>query len=123
MWHGAYVAWLEEARVEALAAAGMPYGRVSEEGYEMPVVRLQLHYRHALTHGDLVVVESQALPRAGVRWRWVSRFLLPGGVSAAEAEVDLVLVRTAQGRRTVVRSAPVPLARALSALVEGRQRD
>ena len=25
MWHGAYVGWLEEARVEALAAVGLPY--------------------------------------------------------------------------------------------------
>ena len=24
MWHGAYVGWLEEARVEALAAVGLP---------------------------------------------------------------------------------------------------
>ena len=35
MWHGAYVAWLEEARVEAIAAAGMSYAQLSEEGYEM----------------------------------------------------------------------------------------
>ena len=72
MWHGSYLSWLEEARVEALAAAGMPYGRVSEEGYEMPVVRLELTYRHALAHGDLVTLESRALPRRGVRWPWES---------------------------------------------------
>ena len=67
MWHGAYVAWLEEARVEALAAAGMPYSQVSEQGFEMPVIRLQIQYRKALSHGDQVVLESLALPRRGAR--------------------------------------------------------
>ena len=28
MWHGAYVGWLEEARVEALAAAGLGYAAI-----------------------------------------------------------------------------------------------
>ena len=32
MWHGAYVAWLEEARVEALSAAGLSYSVMSGEG-------------------------------------------------------------------------------------------
>ena len=119
MWHGAYVAWLEEARVEALAAAGIPYDRVSEQGYEMPVVRMQIQYRQALSHGDLVVLESFALPRRGVRWPWVSRFCLLDGSCAAEAEVELVLVQFAEGKRAVARDVPAPLAEALSALLEG----
>ncbi|MEC9028789.1 MAG: acyl-CoA thioesterase, partial [Cyanobacteriota bacterium] len=48
MWHGAYLAWLEEARVEALAQVGLPYARISAAGLEMPVVRLEIHYRRAL---------------------------------------------------------------------------
>ena len=32
MWHGAYVAWLEEARVEALAAAGLSYSAMTAHG-------------------------------------------------------------------------------------------
>lgn len=119
MWHGAYVAWLEEARVEALAAAGIPYDRVSEQGYEMPVVRMQIQYRQALSHGDLVVLKSFALPRRGVRWPWVSRFCLQDGSCAAEAEVELVLVQFAEGKRAVARDIPAPLAEALSALLEG----
>ncbi len=37
MWHGAYVAWLEEARVEALVAAGLTYADMTALGVEMPV--------------------------------------------------------------------------------------
>ena len=32
MWHGVYVAWLEEARVEALSAAGLSYAVMAGEG-------------------------------------------------------------------------------------------
>ena len=121
MWHGAYLAWLEEARVEALAAVGMPYCRVSDEGYEMPVVRLQLHYRQALSHGDRVIVESQVLPRLGVRWPWHARFCLPDGTCAAEAEVELVIVQSSGEGRGVLRRPPAFLAPALAALTQGPQ--
>lgn len=119
MWHGAYVAWLEEARVEALAAAGLSYGCLSDQGYEMPVIRLQVHYRQALSHGDVVVVESRALQRRGARWPWMSRFCLPDGSCAAEAEVELVVLRTGGGRKAVMREVPDALAVALAALVNG----
>lgn len=86
----------------------------------MPVVRLELTYRHALAHGDLVVLESRALPRRGVRWPWETRFCLPDGTCAAEATVELVLLRVADGKRGVVREAPIALAQALRALVQGQ---
>ena len=76
MWHGAYVAWLEEARVEALSAAGLSYSVMSGEGVEMPVVSLRIDYRQALKHGDEVVLESYCEARRGVRWPWTTRFLL-----------------------------------------------
>ena len=60
MWHGAYVQWLEEARVEALQAAGLGYAAMTAMGVDMPVVSLQLEYRHPLRHGDEVCVEVVA---------------------------------------------------------------
>ena len=48
MWHGSYVAWLEEARVEALVAAGLSYAEMTTLGVEMPVVSLKINYRQAL---------------------------------------------------------------------------
>jgi len=119
MWHGAYVAWLEEARVEALAAVGLPYGQVSEEGLEMPVVSLRIDYRQALRHGDRVVLESWALPRQGVRWPWRSQWRRADGLVAAEASVELVIVRFQGDRRTLLRQPPSPLKEALEQLQRG----
>ena len=38
MWHGTYVNWLEEARLDALTAVGLPYSAISAAQVELPVV-------------------------------------------------------------------------------------
>jgi acyl-CoA thioester hydrolase len=127
MWHGAYLAWLEEARVEALAAVGLAYSDLSAQGLEMPVVGLAIDYRQALWHGDAVELRSAVLPRRGVKLPWQSRFLGPSGQLAASARVDLVLVhrqRSAGGEgglapRSVLRRWPEELERAMEALRHG----
>ena len=112
MWHGAYVQWLEEARVEALQAAGLGYAAMTEMGIDMPVVSLQLEYRHPLRHGDEVRVESRCCAQQGVRWPWASHFVR-GGTVVAEATVQLVMLR--QGR--VLRRVPSELQQVMNQLV------
>ena len=121
MWHGAYVAWLEEARVEALASVGLAYSDLSARGLELPVIALAIDYRQALLHGDVVDLSSEVLPRRGVRLAWISRFVGADGVLAAEARVELVLVDLSGGaaRRRLVRTLPEDLQWAVDALVEG----
>jgi acyl-CoA thioester hydrolase len=92
MWHGAYLAWLEEARVEALAAVGLAYSELSSRGLELPVVALTISYGQPLRHGEGVELLSRVLPRKGLKLSWVSRFLSERQELAAEARVDLVLV-------------------------------
>ena len=112
MWHGAYVQWLEEARVEALQAAGLGYAAMTAMGVDMPVVCLHLDFRCPLRHGDEVRVESLCSGQQGVRWPWTARFVC-GGVVAAEATVNLVMVR--EGR--VLRRVPAQLQEVMDQLV------
>ena len=121
MWHGAYLAWLEEARVEALAAAGLAYSALSARGLELPVVSLAIDYRQALLHGDAVELYSEVLPRRGLKLPWRSRFLAPSGVVAAEAQVELVLVDLSggPGRRRLLRRLPEDLQEAVTVLQRG----
>jgi acyl-CoA thioester hydrolase len=121
MWHGAYLGWLEEARVEALAQAGLDYSDLSARGLELPVVSLAIDYRQALLHGDRVCLESQVLPRQGVKLPWRTRFVTAGGVLAAEARVELVLVDLSggPGQRRLLRRLPNDLAAAVDTLVRG----
>ena len=124
MWHGTYLAWLEEARVEALAAAGLAYADLSAQGLELPVVSLTIDYRQALLHGECIRLESWVLPRRGVKLPWRSRFLKPDGRVAAEANVDLVLVDCsgAPQERRLLRQLPETLATAVERLQRGPAR-
>jgi acyl-CoA thioester hydrolase len=121
MWHGAYVAWLEEARVEALASVGLDYSTLSAEGLEMPVVDLALTYRAPLIHGDRAEVRSVVMPRRGLRLPWRSWLIGPEETVAAEALVELVLVdfRAGPQHRKLLRHLPPEVARALRRLTEG----
>ncbi len=119
MWHGAYLAWLEEARVEALAAAGLPYSALSAQGLELPVLTLQVDYRQAVGHGELVELRSQVQPRRGLRLPWISHFMLSGERLMAEARVELALVRRQGAGLQLVRRYPPELERALQRLIDG----
>ncbi len=121
MWHGAYLAWLEEARVEALAAAGLDYSALSARGLELPVVSLSIDYRQALLHGDQVELRSAVELRRGVKLPWRSWFVRHDGTVAAEARVELVLVDLSEGpgQRRLLRRLPHDLAEAVQALQRG----
>ena len=123
MWHGSYLAWLEEARVEALAAVGLEYSALSARGLELPVVSLAIDYRQALLHGDLVELRSRVEPRRGVSMPWRSWFVRADGAIAAQARVELVLVELSAGaqRRRLRRRLPDDLAAAVAALERGPQ--
>lgn len=125
MWHGAYMAWLEEARVEALATAGLAYSVLSRRGLELPVVHLSIAYQAPLLHGDQVEVRSRVCPRRGVRLPWQSWFINSEGIVAAEAQVELVLVDCSAGaaKRRPLRRLPGDLVDALRTLTDGPFRE
>ncbi len=103
MWHGAYLLWLEEARVEALSTVGFPYDLVINKGYELPVVKIDIEYLRPLRCCDEVVVESCLLPRNGPRWPWHTVFYTTRSTIACHAMVDLVLVKIEGPKRRIVR--------------------
>ncbi|AII42505.1 hypothetical protein KR100_03855 [Synechococcus sp. KORDI-100] len=115
VWHGTYVAWLEEARVEALALAGAQYGEIAAGGIEMPVVSLQIDYRRSLRHGDIIDIESVCGSQRGVRWPWSFRLMCNRDL-VAEAAVDLVML-AAEGR--VLRRPPPELIAVMQRLILG----
>lgn len=122
MWHGAYLAWLEEARVEALAAVGLAYSELSARGLELPVVSLSIDYRQSLRHGEAVQLWSEVLPRRGLKLPWRSQFVKADGSVAAEAAVALVLIERpvdAEQAPKLLRRPPADLAAALEALAQG----
>ncbi len=106
MWHGSYINWLEEARIEALSEVGLSYKEISKAGFEIPVLSLNIHYRKSLNHGEEVTLESTCLPREGVRWPWFTKIFKDDQSLVLEAEVILVVVTTKGGNYRPIRHLP-----------------
>lgn len=71
VWHGAYITWLESARVECLRAANVPFDRLISLGFDLPVVTLEVRYRQPLTLGMAAIVKTRLAPVRGLRLNWL----------------------------------------------------
>ena len=59
MWHGSYLNFLEECRIDALDKVGLSYSRLSQKGFEIPVISIKLKYKISFIHGEKVLLTSQ----------------------------------------------------------------
>ncbi|AFY99821.1 acyl-CoA thioesterase [Calothrix sp. PCC 6303] len=67
VWHGAYLAWMEEGRIECLRSVGVDYGDIVALGCELPVVELSLRYHQSLKLGMSGVLKTRISEVTGVR--------------------------------------------------------
>jgi acyl-CoA thioester hydrolase len=70
VWHGTYLTWMEEARVECLRSIGIDFADLVAMGCDLPVVDLALRYRRALRMGESAIVKTRTIDMAGVRMVW-----------------------------------------------------
>ncbi len=70
VWHGTYLTWMEEARIQCLQSIGIDYGYLVELGYELPVVEVNLRYHRSLKMGDRAIVKTRVNDLEGVRLHW-----------------------------------------------------
>lgn len=70
VWHGTYIAWMEEARVNYLSDCGLTFADWVKAGVDLPVVDLGLKYRRSLALGDTALVKACLEPAKGVRILW-----------------------------------------------------
>ncbi len=70
VWHGTYLSWMEEARVECLRSLGLDYGNFVKLGYELPVVEVNIRYHQSLKMGEQAIVKTRMNNIQGVRIYW-----------------------------------------------------
>ena len=73
--HGSYIAYFERARLEYMRRRQLPYKRLVERGFHLPVVELNVRYRKPARFDDLLTVETRlgALSRVTVRFDYQIR--------------------------------------------------
>lgn len=56
--HTNYIRWMEEARVDFLSKINLPYEKIEESGYMLPVLEVKCRYIKSLTFGDDFSIRS-----------------------------------------------------------------
>ena len=119
MWHGSYLNFLEEGRIDALDKIGHSYPELSEKGFEIPVVSIQLRYKISFIHGEKILLASQFKLENKIRLTCKTLFLKSNGDIGAEAIIGLVVVRKTNESIKLVRELPVQIKNILLMLEEG----
>ena len=119
MWHGSYIDFLEEGRIDALDKVGCSYSELSKKGFEIPVISLQLKYKMSFFHGEKVLLNSQFKLENKIRLTCKTLFLKSNGDIGAEAIIGLVVVKKINDSIKLVRELPIKIKKILLLLEEG----
>ncbi|MGF1497838.1 MAG: acyl-CoA thioesterase [Elainellaceae cyanobacterium] len=112
VWHGSYVAWMEEARIECLRSLGIEYADLVAMGCELPVVELSIRYHRALHMGMDAIVRTRIMNLDSVRLNWDYRIQSRDQADLyATAQVSLVAVDREKGK--IMRQLPPAVKHAL----------
>jgi acyl-CoA thioester hydrolase len=99
VWHGSYIAWMEEARVECLRSIGIEFADLVAMGCDLPVVELSVRYHRSLRLGMTAVVKARMMEIEGVRLNWDYQIQsLDGEELYLTAQVTLVAVDREKGK-------------------------
>ncbi len=66
--HSNYIRWFEDARVDFLEKAGMPYHTIENNGLMLPVLSAYCEYKNPAKFGDKIRVESAVTFFNGVKF-------------------------------------------------------
>ena len=121
MWHGSYLNFLEEGRIDALNKIGMSYSELSKQGFEIPVISLKINYKISFFHGETFLLMSQFKLENKIRLKCKTLFLKSNGDIGSEAKIRLVVVRKKDESIKLLRKLPGHIKKTLFLLEEGPQ--
>ena len=117
LWHGYYLNWLEEARIDALFKVGIKYTDLIKDGYEMPVVSIEIKYKSPILHGEEILIESEFVINKSPRIKINSNFIGRNNIITTSSSIDLVLIN--KENFSIVRKKPKFFLEALNKLKNG----
>jgi acyl-CoA thioester hydrolase len=98
--HGAYVDYLEVARIEMLRDIGVSYAQLEAQGYALPVTGLSIDYLGAASFDELVILETQIQCSSPVRMRfYYELFVKERRIANASVELACINLETTRPTR------------------------
>jgi acyl-CoA thioester hydrolase len=99
VWHGSYLAWMEEARIECLRSIGIEFADLVAIGCDLPVVELSVRYHRSIQLGMAAVVKTRMAEVTGVRINWDYAIISTDGQQLyVTAKVTLVALDRERGK-------------------------
>jgi acyl-CoA thioester hydrolase len=99
VWHGTYLAWMEEAREQCLRHLGVNFADLVALGCALPVVELSIRYHRSIRMGESAVVRTRMNEMEGARIHWDYEIVAADAqVLHVTARVTLVAVDQEQGK-------------------------
>ena len=117
VWHGTYLNWLEESRIDSIGKAGIRYIELLNRGFEMPVYKIEIKYLMPIMIGDEIIVKSSFITNKGPVIKVNSTFNNLRNKIHAKASIDIVLINKKTFK--VVRKRPLFLEHCLNNLRKG----
>lgn len=116
VWHGSYIAWMEEARIECLRSIGVSYADLVELGCELPVVELSVRYHQPVVLGMSVLVKTRMAEMEGVRMNWDYQIQSANGDASLFVTARVALVAVDREKGKILRQLPPAVKDALAKL-------
>ena len=98
VYYGNYASYFEVARVEALRDIGMPYLRMEDEGYLLPVLDYKVRYFKPAFYDDLLIIKTKIVQLPVVRITFAYEIFGEDGQKRNEAETTLVFINKESGK-------------------------
>ena len=115
VWHGTYITWMEEARVECFKSIGLDYADLVALGCELLVVELSTRYHRAMLMGATGIVKTRMNTGNGVRLNWDYQIVSDDRTEIyLSAQVTLVAVDREKGK--IMRRLPPIVSEAIDRL-------
>lgn len=92
--HSNYVRWMEEARIDLLAAIGWDFARLESLGVSSPVTSVECRFKHSCTFADTVDIAITVESFSGVRLRLKYTMTAADGRLLCEAASEHVFLDT-----------------------------
>jgi acyl-CoA thioester hydrolase len=112
VWHGAYLTWMEQARIECLKSIGVDFTSLVEMGCDLPVVEMSLRYHRSLPMGATAVVKCKLQDLNGLRIKMDYEIQsVDQSITYTTATVALVAVDIEKGK--IMRQLPATVKEAI----------
>ncbi len=98
VYHGNYAQYLEIARIEWLAALGISYKKMEEEGVMLPVYELNLRFKKSAKFDDVLRIETRLFKTPGVRIEFTYEIFNQHDELLTEAGTTLIFMSIEQNR-------------------------